>query len=215
MNILKGHYQGVNTVAITPDGQVVVSTQSYELIIWDLNTGKILKKTTKYTEYSYRNVNAIFPDGQKIVSASSSFHNYGLTIWDLWSEERIGTFIGHNEDVTAIAITSNGEKIVSASGDKTIIIWNSLTGKKLKILRGHNSTVKGIAISPDEKHLISVSSDRTIKVWNFETGEIMTSFSADSDVHCCAIAPDGVTIIVGEWSGRVHFLRLELPRNSI
>ncbi|KOR35813.1 N-acetylglucosamine kinase [Planktothricoides sp. SR001] len=27
--------------------------------------------------------------------------------------------------------------------------------------------------------------------------------------NCCAIAADGVTVVAGDWSGRVHFLRLE------
>ncbi|HLP92165.1 MAG TPA: hypothetical protein VK184_26690 [Nostocaceae cyanobacterium] len=26
---------------------------------------------------------------------------------------------------------------------------------------------------------------------------------------CCAVAPDGVTIVAGEASGRLHFLRLQ------
>jgi WD40 repeat protein len=50
---------------------------------------------------------------------------------------------------------------------------------------------------------------KTLKVWNWQTGKEITCFTGESAIRCCAIAPDGVTIIAGETSGRLHFLRLE------
>jgi hypothetical protein len=35
------------------------------------------------------------------------------------------------------------------------------------------------------------------------------SFIGESSINCCAISPDGLTIVAGEKSGRVHFLSLE------
>jgi hypothetical protein len=42
-----------------------------------------------------------------------------------------------------------------------------------------------------------------------DSGEVMATFIGDGALNCCAVAPDGVTIVAGEASGRVHFLRLE------
>ncbi|NMG19293.1 WD40 repeat domain-containing protein [Brasilonema bromeliae] len=66
-----------------------------------------------------------------------------------------------------------------------------------------------VAVTPDGKYVISGSEDNTLKVWNLETGEVIASFTADSALMCCAVAPDGVTIAAGEVTGRIHFLRLE------
>ena len=76
-------------------------------------------------------------------------------------------------------------------------------------LNGHSSSVLAVAIAPDGKRVISGSRDNTLKVWDLETREIITSFTGESPITCCAVAPDGVTIVAGEASGRVHFLRLE------
>jgi len=56
---------------------------------------------------------------------------------------------------------------------------------------------------------ISVSDDNTLKVWDLLSREVIASFRGDSALKAGAIAPDGVTIVVAEASGQVHFLRLE------
>jgi len=56
---------------------------------------------------------------------------------------------------------------------------------------------------------MSASGDRTAAVWDIEAGELIASFSADSAVRACAVAPDELTFIAGDDQGCVHFLRLE------
>jgi hypothetical protein len=38
----------------------------------------------------------------------------------------------------------------------------------------------------------------------------LTGFVGESSLTCLAAAPDGVTIVAGEESGRLHFLKIEL-----
>lgn len=57
--------------------------------------------------------------------------------------------------------------------------------------------------------MITVSSDKTLKIWNFKSGEIIATFYADAGLTSCAVSPDGKTIVAGDESGNVHFLRLE------
>jgi WD40 repeat protein len=83
------------------------------------------------------------------------------------------------------------------------------TKAEIFTLNGHSNWVNAVAIAPDGKLAISASKDNTLKVWDLETREIIASFTGESSIMCCAVAPDGVTIVAGEASGRVHFLRLE------
>lgn len=76
-------------------------------------------------------------------------------------------------------------------------------------LTGHSSPVRAVAITPNGKQVVSASIDNTLKVWDLESGTEIASFSGDGALFCCAVVPDGVTIVAGEASGRVHFLRLE------
>ncbi|MFM6209344.1 MAG: hypothetical protein ACKPEZ_28475, partial [Planktothrix sp.] len=55
----------------------------------------------------------------------------------------------------------------------------------------------------------SVARDRTMKVWDLHSGSTVAGFSGDGELLSCAVAPDDVTVVVGEASGRLHFLRLE------
>lgn len=79
----------------------------------------------------------------------------------------------------------------------------------LRTFVGHSDSVYSVAIAPDGKTAISASGDDTLKIWDLLTGKGIASFSGENEFTCCAIAPDGVTVVAGDRSGRVHFLRLE------
>jgi COMPASS component SWD3 len=72
----------------------------------------------------------------------------------------------HSKKVTSVvAISPDGQTLVSGSWGKTIHIWHLATGKLLRTLQGHSRSVQSVAISPDGQTLVSSSLDKTIKVW--------------------------------------------------
>lgn len=73
----------------------------------------------------------------------------------------------------------------------------------------NNDSVRAVAIAPDGKTAVSGSYDNTLKLWDLQTGKEISTFIGDSSIVCCAVSPDGLTIVAGEQLGRVHFLRLE------
>ncbi len=66
--------------------------------------------------------------------------------------------------VNSVAISPNGQTLVSGSADKTIIIWNLATGNLIRTLEGHSYSVYSVAISPDGQTLVSASKDKTLKI---------------------------------------------------
>jgi WD40 repeat protein len=115
----------------------------------------------------------------------------------------------HCLPVTTVAFLPDLNWIVSASWDNTLKVWSILTGKEIFTLRGHTNTVKDITVIINTDLVVSVSSDQTLKVWDLKKQKVIANFIADNRLNCCAMAPDGVTIVAGEASGRLHFLRLE------
>jgi WD40 repeat protein len=83
------------------------------------------------------------------------------------------------------------------------------TGTEKFTLEGHSDSVNAIALTPDGKTVISGSTDKTIKIWDLATRKEIATFTGESPIKCCAVAPDGVTIVAGESLGRLHFLRLQ------
>jgi len=151
------------------------------------------------------NAVAITPDGKTAVLAL----NKTLKVLDIESDRVLKTLDGHSSVVLAVAIAPDGKTAISASYDKTLKIWDTETGSELKTLTGHSNSVYAVAIAPDGKTAISASWDKTLKIWDLLTGKEVASFSGEHEFNCCAIAPDGVTVVAGDNSGRVHFLRLE------
>ncbi|MDT9178410.1 MAG: WD40 repeat domain-containing protein, partial [Limnospira sp. PMC 1238.20] len=119
------------------------------------------------------------------------------------------TLTGHSRGVNAVAIAPDGFRAVSASMDKTLKLWDLERATELATLTGHSRGVNAVAIAPDGKRAVSASDDKTLKLWDLETGEVLATFTGEGAMESCAVAPDGVTVVAGDKSGRVHFLRLE------
>jgi WD40 repeat protein len=75
------------------------------------------------------------------------------------------TLGGHQREVNSVAISRDGNLLVSGSLDGKIKIWNLLTGKEQRTLAGYQGTVYCVAISEDGKTLVTGSDDGTINVW--------------------------------------------------
>ncbi|ERT04088.1 WD domain, G-beta repeat protein [Lyngbya aestuarii BL J] len=207
---LVGHSGSVNAVAITPDSSKLVSGSWDNTIkVWDLASGKQLLTLREHN--SVVMAVAISPDGSKLVSGSN---DNTIKAWDLASGKQLFNLGGHDDHddlVWAVAISPDGLKLVSGASDNTIKVWDLVTGKKLLSLSEYSveHSINAVAISPDGSKVVSASSDKTVKVWDLNTGKEMITFIGDSDFNCCAISPDNQTIVAGDSSGILHFLRIE------
>jgi hypothetical protein len=55
---------------------------------------------------------------------------------------------------------------------------------------------------------VSISHDRTVRLWDLATAAMLAIYTGDSQIRSLAVTPNG-TIVAGEQSGRVHFLRIQ------
>ena len=92
---------------------------------------------------------------------------------DASTGQEIGApFMGHTDIVVSVALSSDGQRIVSGSNDKTVRIWDASTGREIGApLTGHINGVVSVAFSPDGRQIVSGSSDTTIRLWDAATGQ--------------------------------------------
>ncbi|MDZ7963026.1 MAG: hypothetical protein RMY34_35075 [Aulosira sp. DedQUE10] len=108
--------------------------------------------------------------------------------------------INHNQ-ITAITITSDRSKAISALKNKTLQVWNLTKQKQIFVLRGHRDWVTSIVLVSDN-YLISGSRDKTLKVWNLKTRkELFTLIGHAAPVTSVAVTPNGSHIISASSDG--------------
>ena len=67
---------------------------------------------------------------------------------------------GHSGGVTAVAFSSDGHRLASASLDSAVRLWDSSTGASCGILEGHSDWVTAVAFSSDGHCYASTSIER-------------------------------------------------------
>ena len=98
--------------------------------------------------------------------------------------------------MNGVAVSPDGQYIISASSDKTLKIWELETGKERCTFAEHSSWVNGVAVSPDGQYIISALSDNTVKMWELKTGKEVQILAGHSDlVNGVAVSPNGQFIV--------------------
>jgi WD40 repeat protein len=91
-----------------------------------------------------------------------------------------------------VAVTPDGRRAASASGDRGVRLWDLGTGQILRTLKGHTDEVNAVAVTPDGRRAVSASGDGTLRLWDFGTGQtIRTLEGHTAAVYAVAVTPDG------------------------
>jgi WD40 repeat protein len=82
--------------------------------------------------------------------------------------------IGHNREVTGVAVTPDGTRIVIGSLDDTARIWDRTSGREFAVPEDAESWVLSVAVSPDRARIVTGSDDGNARIWDSASGKRLT-----------------------------------------
>ncbi|KAG9389895.1 WD domain G-beta repeat [Carpediemonas membranifera] len=136
----------------------------------------------------------------QIISGS---RDKSLIVWDLEKTDDVEGLVGaphrrlcgHENFVTDIDISGDGQYVFSGSWDHSARLWEISTGKTASRFQGHTSRVLSVGFSPDNRQLVTASQDRTIRHWNTvgTCVNVLAGSTSHSDwVNCVKISQEKI-----------------------
>ncbi|THV03736.1 WD40 repeat-like protein [Dendrothele bispora CBS 962.96] len=154
---LRGHRDSVYSVAFTPDGNGLVSGS--------------LDKTLKYWDVSALMSSGPIIKGRKEGASGSVVNGPGGVSsrkdGDLKQSQCTMNFTGHKDYVLSVAVSHDGQWVVSGSKDRGVQFWDSRTAILQCMLRGHKNSVLSIDLSPSGSILATGSGDWQTRIWSY------------------------------------------------
>jgi len=218
---LSGHGAKVWSILFSPDGKRVISGSFDKLnVVWDVETGAEVCTLKELREHPI----AFSPDGKRVVGTQGHGHvtegRKAMATCDVETGEMVYNSEG-SADVSSVAFSSDGKRVVSGAKNKLVKIWNADTGAQILVIghthkgncsctegkrvdpectvQGHSDCVVSVAFSPDGNRIVSGSYDRLVKIWNADTGaEVWTLTGHATSLHTVAFSPDGKLVV--SWS---------------
>jgi len=177
-------------------------TQSHgQLLVWNYETGERL---AQYDDLPVGlGVLAVTRDGQTLLCGHAGPNNTGvIELRDLDTGKIQRTLTGHKQPVHALAVSSDGRLLLSASAEQAlpkgksqlaceVRLWDLHTGQCLHQLCGHVSRVVGVAMSEDGQVIASAESNGKIIIWDATTGRPKLTLTQQKSVRDIALNRDG------------------------
>jgi WD40 repeat protein len=87
-----------------------------------------------------------------------------------------GSLVGQSAAlITALAISPDGRRVLTASEDKTARLLDLESAKPLGTFRGHTDLLYSAQFSPDGRLLVTASRDDTARLWDAATGQAISA----------------------------------------
>jgi WD40 repeat protein len=116
-----------SAVAVSPSGRVLVSRDAgdgrtgKEVLVWEQATGKTICKLDCEPGQTDWAPLVVSPDGKHVAGC---LDREVVALWDAFTGKLLGKLEGHRGDVSSLSFSGDGQFLVSASADTTVLIWD-------------------------------------------------------------------------------------------
>lgn len=108
-----------DALVFSNDSKVLASCSYNRIVLWDTTTGQQINETRTNEPVD---ILLFSPDNKILVSAI--YFNGTIQLFDAQSLQHLSTYEGHGDDINSLLFLSDGETLVSASEDGTMLLWD-------------------------------------------------------------------------------------------
>jgi WD40 repeat protein/DNA-binding SARP family transcriptional activator len=138
------------------------------------------------------------PDGRLLATGGSGgTAQHDAILWDSATGALVHRLSGHTGDITSVAFSPDGSRLVTTAEDARTIIWDARTGRRLTTVAAAGGNV-GASFSPDGR-LVAIGDTGEvagITIVDAETGDLVRTLGRGGIDHCLpSFSPDGTSIV--------------------
>jgi WD40 repeat protein len=180
---------GVQSVAVSPDNvRAAAATTEGDILAVTLATGEIWRQWD--TDQSIISDIAYTPDGRFIATAECNNANCtagrirfrNSDDGSVWKD-----FVGHGSRVARIAISADGENLISFAEDNTVFVWDVANGNWVHNPTFADAIVKQVGFI-DNGDTFMVTTNQAVTLWSMEDGSQSGSINAPDAPFVNAVA---------------------------
>jgi WD40 repeat protein len=201
------HDEGVNAIALSPEGRTLASACSTTVRLWDVASGYERRRLAG-PQSAEAVCLAWSADGK---SLAAGWEDGAIVVWDaetLKERRRLTAGRGYvprglgKAGVGAVALSPDGRVLASRDAPGTIRIWDTTTGKELWRTASRDCSPCFLALSPDGKTLAAAVGEdrrsREVVLWETATGKEVRRLSHPWEVGPLVFSPDGKMLACGD-----------------
>ena len=154
------------SLAVKNDDEIAIGGKDRKVYIYNISSGSTFE-LTKTIEGPQGEIACIqySPDGQYLAMGDS---NREVQVFDAttWENKIRNKFVFHTTRVTSLAWHADSKRIITGSGDASMILWNIETPMKRKAFNhAHKDGVSKVAWV-SENEVVSVGADACVGIWD-------------------------------------------------
>jgi WD40 repeat protein len=193
------------TAAFSPDDRTLASAQVHGDDIWllDLQTGQKFDILTT-TQPSGVGIMEFSPQGQVLASASNSYFEPGIRIWDVKANKLLREVSKNSHGISTMAFSPDGGILASSEYGGFVILQNINTEQAAPTQILHRLPGHAIAFSPDG-HIIATSVENDVILWDTSSGQRLAQLKGHTaSIWHIVFSPDGKTLATTSTDGTVR-----------
>ncbi len=185
VHVSADYYHGeVNSVAISPDGNRIVSVAYDRVKIWDARTAKELFSMENESDYCNVHITA---DGSRIIAVTRR----SITIWDIETGVRLRSITIKEQSFYNSVITPDSKRIIFACFDNIIRVLEIYSLNETVIATEYLGHITSMALDRDSRLAVCGSTKGLIKIFNLQLASVVCTLEGhNGEISALSINSD-------------------------